>query len=304
MKYVITGATSFIGIQLCIYLLGKNHEVYAVCRKESPKIPNLPLHKDLHIVYADMCEYRRLIGQIQQAEVFINLAWEATTHEGREQKEAHWENVEYSLDALMVARQMRCQLFVEAGSQAEYGITKERQNDRTLCCPISEYGRAKMTIGKIASAYSWLTNIKYMHLRIFSTYGEYDRPYNFINTCVDKMLKNEPIDLTPCIQNWNFIYVKDAAKQIGLLTEYALQKDDFKVDIFQIASEDTRSLQYFVKEIKEIVESTSQLNFGALSSHQVVWLQPDIRKTKDAIGFISDYSFADGIKEIISYKIK
>lgn len=304
MKYIITGATSFIGLQLCNYLLGRNHEVYAVCRESSPKISYLPLHENIHIVYADMCEYRQLANQILHAEVFVNLAWDATTHEGREQKEAQWQNVEYSLDALMVARKIGCQLFVEAGSQAEYGITKEIQNDRTLCYPVTEYGRSKLTIGKMASEFSWLTNMKYLHLRIFSVYGEHDRPYTLINTCVEKMLKNEPIDLTPCMQNWNFGYVKDAAKQIGLLTEYALQKDDFKVDVFQIASEDTRSLQYFVKEIKEIIGSTSLLNFGALPSQQVVWLQPDIRKTKDAIGFISDYSFADGIKEIIKYKNK
>ena len=293
MKYIITGATSFIGVQLCEYLLGCSHDIVAVCRKGSRKVDLLPKKGNLSVVYADMKEYRLLPSEIKEADIFINLAWDATTHEGREQ------NVEYSLDAVMAARQMGCKLFAEAGSQAEYGITKERQNDRTLCYPVTEYGRAKLTLNNMASEYCLMTKMKYLHLRIFSTYGENDRPYTLISTCIEKMLKDEPIDLSSCKQNWNFLYVKDAAKQIGMLSEYAYNDEKYRYEIFPIGSEDTRSLQYFVKEIKEITGSKSQLNFGSVEPKYVVSLQPEMTKTKSAIGFISDYSFSDGIKEIL-----
>lgn len=302
MKYIITGATSFIGIELCQYLLARGHEVYAICRQGSEKAVILPKDANLHVVFFNMSDYRNLGQKVDQADIFVNLAWDATDHEGRDQKDAQISNVEYSIDAIIASCHIGCKLFIEAGSQAEYGITKERQSDRTLCYPLTEYGKAKYVIYSMASAYARMVGMKYIHLRIFSTYGANDKSWTLISTCFDKMLKNEPVDLSPCMQNWNFIYVKDTVKQISLLSEYAISKEDFKQEIFQIASEDTRCLRYFVEEMKEILKSSSELRFGAVQAQHIVSLQPDMTKTKSAIGFISDYSFADGIREILRTK--
>lgn len=300
MKYVITGATSFIGAELCSRLLSRGHEVVAICRNGSKKMQVLPHSEALHVVYADMSEYRNLDDIIDSADVFVNLAWDATSHEGRDQTEAQWQNVEHSLEALMAARQMGCKLFVEAGSQAEYGLTTSVQTEDSLCCPFSEYGKAKLAIKEMACSYTRLTGMKYLHLRIFSAYGEGDKPWTLIISVIDKMKKNEPIDLSPCTQSWNFVYVKDAVKQIVLLCDYAMKKDDFTQEIYHIASEDTRQLQDFVMEMKRRTGSDSQLNFGAVKPAHLVSLQPDINKTKSAIGFISDYTFAEGIENVIN----
>lgn len=300
MKYVVAGATSFLGLHLCDYLLGEGQEVFAICRQGSPKVAKLQKHKNLHIIYADMSEYRQLENQINQADVFVNLAWKATIHEGRDQKESQWQNVEYSFDALKAARHMGCKLFVEAGSQAEYGSTQECQTEQSECRPFSEYGKSKLAIKDMAFAYAKLTGMKYIHLRIFSTYGEGDKEWTMIISCLKKMLHNEPIDLSPCTQNWNFVYVKDAVKQIALLCDYALRKDNFTQEIYHVASEDTRPLKDFVMEMKRQAGSDSQLNFGAITPAHFVSLQPDMTKTKSAIGFISDYTFAEGIKNVIN----
>ena len=300
MKYVITGATSFLGVHLCDYLLDEGQEVFAICRQGSPKTSKLQQHKNLHIIYADMTEYRQLKNQINQADVFVNFAWNATIHEGRDQKESQWQNVEHSLDALIAARKMGCNLFVEAGSQAEYGSTQECQTEQSECRPFSEYGKSKLAIKDMAFAYAKLTGMKYIHLRIFSTYGEGDKPWTLVTSAIEKMKKNEEIDLTPCTQNWNFVYVKDAVKQIVLLCDFAFRRDDFTQEIYHVASEDTRPLKDFVMEMKRQAGSDSRLNFGAVTPAHFVSLQPDMTKTKSAIGFISDYKFAEGIKNVIN----
>lgn len=300
MKYIITGATSFIGSEVCKYLLDNRHEVVAVCREGSPGIANLPKEDGISIVYASMVEYRNLPDKITDADVFVNLAWAATGHEGRNLMEAQWKNVEHSIDALIAARLIGCKLFVEAGSQAEYGLTDEVQTPECETNPFSEYGKAKLAMKEIAFAYCRLTGMKYLHLRIFSTYGEKDKKWTLVSTCIDKMLKNEPVELSPCTQNWNFVYVKDAAKQIALLSKYAIEKDDYDQEIFHIASEDTRSLRDFVIEMKQLTGSKSELHFGAVHPERLVSLQPDMDKTKTAISFVSDYTFVDGIKNIIA----
>lgn len=299
MKYIVTEATSSLGIELCRYLVSNHQEVYAICDAGTNKSDALPKSELLHTIYLYKVEYSSLNDQISSADVFVNMGGlEITTGKDLSKGEL-MQTIDTNMDALMAARRIGCSLYVNTGSYEEYGITKEIQDERTLLFPISDFGRASMISGQIASEYCRFAGIKYLHLRLFSIFGNRDYPNSFIANCIKQMQKNEPIDLPSCAQNWNYIYLKDAVKQVGLLMDYAIKKSAFINESFQIASDDTRSLQYFIKELKQILCSSSELNFGSIETENVYSLQPDISKTKETIGFISDYTFEKGIREII-----
>ena len=297
--YIITGATSFIGKRLVHQLLSEGHNVVAVCRDANVARLKLGYSEKMTIVEAQMEQYDSLSEKIGEADVFIHLAWEGTGHNGRNMPEVQLFNIQYSLEALRQAVNMGCQLFIEAGSQAEYGVQQQTITETTPCSPFSEYGKAKLEICRHGFDFSEKFGIKYLHLRIFSLFGEDDHPWTLVMSSVCRMLKNEPIALSSCIQNWNFLYVADAVKQISLLSQYALQKVDFKHDIFNIASEDTRQLREFVEEMREITHSSSQLQYGVISQKNIVSLQPDVSKTRNAIHFISSEKFENIIRKII-----
>lgn len=301
MKYIVTDATSFLGIELCRYLVSNHQEVYAICDAGTNKSDILPKSELLHTIYLYKVDYSSLNDQILSADVFVNLGGSEITTGKDLSRDDYLQTIDSSMDALMAARRIGCGLYVNLGSYEEYGVTKEIQGERTLLFPISDYGRASVLSGQIASEYCRFADIKYLHLHLFSIYGGKDYPNSFIANCIIKMQKDEPIDLPPCIQNWNYIYLKDAIKQVGLLINYAIKKSDFISESFQIASDDTRSLQYYIKELKQILCSSSELNFGNIQEKKEYSLQPDISKTKNAIGFISDYTFEEGIKEIIKF---
>ena len=67
MKFVITGATSFIGLELIDYLLAHNHSVVAVCRQDSKGLSFIP--HEVEIVVSKMCDYGRLCDAIPKADV-------------------------------------------------------------------------------------------------------------------------------------------------------------------------------------------------------------------------------------------
>lgn len=299
MKFIITGATSFIGVELAHYALSMGDKVIAVCRKGSAGIPKLGEHPNLQIVFSELSEYANLRNQINKADVFINLAWEGTGHSGRDVTDIQKDNIAHSVEAIKVAADIGCSLFVEAGSQAEYGTVLEKISETTPCNPFSEYGKAKLAVKEQGSKVANALGMKYLHLRIFSLYGEEDHPWTLVMSSLKKMVNNEPIDLSPCTQNWNFLYVKDAVKQIYLLCQYALRNPNYKSEVFNIASKDTRVLKYFVMEMYCLSQSKSELNFGAITPANVVSLDPDTSKTEAATGFISDYVFKDIINNII-----
>lgn len=299
MKFIITGATSFIGVELTRYALSMGDEVIAVCRKGSAGIPKLGEHPNLKIVHSELSEYANLSGQIDKGQVFVNLAWEGTGHGGRNVSDIQQDNIAHSLEAIKVAAGIGCTLFVEAGSQAEYGTVLEKISETTPCNPFSEYGKAKLAVKEQGSKVANALGMKYLHLRIFSLYGEEDHPWTLVMSSLKKMVNNEPIDLSPCTQNWNFLYVKDAVKQIYLLCQYALRNPNYKSEVFNIASKDTRVLKDFVTEMYSLSQSKSALNYGAITPANVVSLDPDTSKTEAATGFISDYVFKDIINNII-----
>jgi len=297
MNFVITGATSFLGIELISYLLENGHSVVAVCRPNSEGLSFIPA--EVTRVLLDMSEYHTLSNYISSCDVFINLAWNGTGHDGRDSIVIQEENVKYSTAALEAAWEIGCKLFVEAGSQAEYGITEGLQSEDIDCMPISEYGKAKLQMKHIGFDFANRTGVKYMHLRIFSLIGENDHQWTLVMSAVSKMLKNDPIDLSQCSQTWNFLYVKDAVKQICGLCDYALNSNDFVHEVYNIASQDTRKLKDFVEEIKHITNSSSRLNYGAVIPKNTVSLNPQIDKQKKITNFVSDYNFEQVIKIII-----
>ena len=295
ITFVITGASSFIGLELTQFLLAKGNYVYAVIRSHTDSFPN---HPNLIVIYADMSQYYKLDNFIHKADIFINLAWAGTGHQERNACDLQQRNVNYSLSALKIAKRIGCDVFVESGSQAEYGSVLSPIDEETQCKPFSEYGKAKLKLKNEAFKLSKEIGIKYMHLRIFSLYGEHDHPWTLVMSSLDKMRHNTPINLSSCEQKWNFLHVEDAARQIYELCMYALNNKQFEHEVYNIASEDTRTLKTFVLSMKQLINSESQLNFGVYKPEFLVSLDPDVSKVKATINFIASHRFEDDIKNM------
>lgn len=301
MKYVITGGSSFIGVALTKLLIKEEHEVIVVSRRISKSNDNIP--QNVHVtavLYEDLFDIKSILNSITAADVFIHLAWSGTSHEGRHDAKLQNDNIKYSLEAVDVAQKLGCRLFLDAGSQAEYGYVKDIITEETECHPDNEYGRAKLKFGELASKKCQLAKIKFIHLRIMSIYGVTDHLWTLVMSSIKKMLDNEPLNLSSCEQLWNFVCIEDAVRQIYLLCCYALRTPSFQSEIYHIGSNDTRKLRSFVDEMYHLTKSKSKLEFGKYVPANVVSLNPSMNKTEQATGgFISDYTFHDVIIKII-----
>lgn len=295
MKIVITGATGFIGLEFTKLVLECGHKAIAVCREGSKSIGMLPKDPALTLVYCSMQDYLDLSSKIKNADLFVNFAWDGTSVNDRSDESIQKQNVEATQNAIRMAHRIGCKLFVEAGSQAEYGVVNGIITENTPCHPFSEYGKAKLAIKEAGFKLSKELGIKYLHLRIFSVFGENDHPHTLFMNAMSKMRVNASLDLSPCVQKWNFLYVRDAVKQILFLCEKAFGDEGFTHEVFNVASRDTRILSEFVERIKLLLHSTSQLHYGMVVPEYLVTLDPDITKLQKYIGFVSDYTFDEAI---------
>lgn len=297
MIIFITGASSFVGVELCRYLCDNGHQVIAMTRKENERLNAIAQDGRLQVFRSDM---QNLVEKAKgvKADVFIHLAWAGTSHEDRNNPVIHEENVRLSLEYVRLAQRMGCQLYVDAGSQAEYGIVPGVITEETPCNPFSAYGKAKLKMYEESKVLTEQLGLKYIHLRILSVYGENDHPNTLIMSSLRKLKANEPIEMRSGGQKWNYVYVKDAARQIGELALHAMADDAFKCEVYNIASNDTRKLNEFVKAMRKICGSKSELHFGGYDPEKDVNLDPDMRKTESVVKSLAQAYFAKVIKDM------
>lgn len=297
MIFFITGASSFIGVELCRYLSDNGHQVIAMSRKENEHLNAIAQDGHLQVLHADMQNLMERTKDIK-ANVFVHLAWAGALLGQRDNQELQEWNIRFSLDCVKLAKQMECQLYIDAGSQAEYGIVPGVITEETPCNPVSAYGKAKLQMYHETRELTQQLGLKYIHLRILSVYGENDHPSTLIISSLKKLKNNEPIEMRSGGQKWNYVYVKDAARQIGELALHALHADAFKCEVYNIASEDTRKLGDFIKAMKIITGSSSELMFGGYDKEKDVNLNPNVSKLTQIINPLIQFHFEDIISRM------
>lgn len=317
MKVIVTGATSFIGAVTVGRLLMAGHQVCAVVRPGSRNLGHLweCVPEDgknrLQVVPLDM-EWieelgRRLMpergglckaGQCEAGEMavwdcWIQIGWDGAGSDNRMRRDVQQANVRNSLAAVRAASELGCRRFLFTGSQAEYGIHRVAITEETPCDPVSEYGKAKVDFANLAKELCKSRKMEYIHTRIFSVYGPGDHPWSLVNTCLSTWQQGGHMELGECTQQWNFLYIEDAAEAIiRLLTEG-------KPGVYNIAGDDTRVLREFIEEMYRLCGSRGSYAYGIRkpNAEGPASLIPDITKLKAETGWRPATSFTEGIYE-------
>ena len=169
------------------------------------------------------------------------------------------------------------------------------------CHPQVAYGRAKLEFGKQARRICADADMKYIHTRIFSVYGIDDHPWSLIYTAVNKMLKNEPMDLSSCAQLWNFMDVRDMADLFLTFMQGINKIPPDDNGIYNVATDDIRPLREFVEAIYRITGSRSELRFGAFqqAEESALSILPSMEKVERTFGWKQRISFEEGIRHMI-----
>lgn len=293
---VITGATSFIGLNLLNHLLN-DYKIIAVIRPNGKKFEKLPVNVNLSVMELNLEEYDKLSLSItENIYGFIHLAWNGTRGTDRRNIEMQKLNYKFSISALHSAAKLNAKIFMSAGSQAEYGLQNNIITENTVPKPVTAYGKSKLKFYEYGIEFCKNNNIKFVEPRFFSLYGAGDYKGTLIMSMLAKMLKNEPCDLTDCTQKWNFLNIKDAVAGMKIL----LENEQVESGAYNFASNDTRELKSFLLEMKNITNSKSKLNFGAIPHNDSgkYGINPDISKLLNT-GWQPKINFEDGIREIL-----
>ena len=295
MNIFVTGGNGFLGYNTVLRLLGDGHQVYALVRKQENILSQIR-NKNLLLIQGSLENLACV--DLPDVDVCVHFAWMGVNRQGVNCPDLQQQNVINTLNLLEFLKIHHCRLLIDAGSRQEYTPIEGIITEDSPCAPITEYGKRKL------EAYHTILSkindkMKYIHLRIFSVYGNGDHPWSLINTCIEGMLDNKPIKLGTCRHFWSFLYIDDFT---GIISAIVSHINEIKSnEVYNVASGFIQPLRYFVNTIKIITKSDSELQFGTFTENKesVFSLIPDVSKLNTDFGWYEKVSFERGIKKLI-----
>ena len=296
-RAILTGATGAVGSALIKELIKNNIEVLVLCRENSVRNCNIPIHPLVTKEYCDLSELNLVANKTgKDWDVFFHFAWLGTTGVARNDMYLQNQNVRYALDAVAVAKRFSCHTFIGAGSQAEYGRVEGLLTPETPAFPEMGYGIGKLCAGQMTREYAHQLGMKHIWTRILSIYGPNDGAQSMVMSTIAKLKKGEVPQFTKGEQMWDYLYSGDAAVAFRLLGE---RGHDGKV--YVLGSGKARPLSEYIKEIRDAVKPNAEIALGAIpyGEKQVMHLQADISELEKDTGWNPKTSFESGIKTIV-----
>jgi nucleoside-diphosphate-sugar epimerase len=257
-KFLITGATGFVGSQVLKNLLANNKDVYAVVRKTKKnllkkKYPNLNL-----IVTNDLFDensewWRKKCKDIH---TIIHIAWYAEPGKYlNSSKNIHC--LKGSLSMAQGAIQAGVKKFVGIGTCFEYDLSLGKLSVNSLLKPTSIYSAAKLSLYTALSQLFIDNSIKFTWCRLFYLYGEGEDDRRLVAYLHKQLKKGKAVELSSGKQIRDFLNVSEVGKII-----YTIALGN-KQGPINICSGIPITVRQMAENIADIYNKRNLLKFGA-----------------------------------------
>lgn len=168
-------------------------------------------------------------------------------------------------------------LFIQLGSSEEYGSEESPFKEENREAPNSPYALIKQLTTN--TALMLYRNYKFptMVVRPGNLFGPGQNENKFIPYIIKQLHENKPLNVSPCEQKRDFIYVEDFVNYIHeILKHYKYTVGQ----IINVSSGTSISLREIIEFYKHYLKSSSIINYGALPyrENEAMDLRCDISK--------------------------
>ncbi len=228
MKYLVTGAAGFIGMNVSLALLERGDSVvgfdnlnpyYSVELKHS-RLNRLVAKSGFHFEEGDLADRERLptLFAREKFDAVINLAAQAGVRYSLTNPHAYVDsNLVGFVNVLEACRHHEVKHLTYASSSSVYGANTEMPFSvhHNVDHPLSLYAATKKANELMAHTYSHLYRLPTTGLRFFTVYGPWGRPDMALWLFTKAILAGEPIDIFNNGQmRRDFTYIDDIVQGI------------------------------------------------------------------------------------------
>lgn len=295
---MVTGASGFVGAEVCRKLIEEGYDVVAVVSPFSKPTRLKSIQKKLLIINANLADEKNVhkIFEKYKPQIVLHLA----TH-GVYRYQQDDENRIVIDNFLMMNHLLRYSVefgiykFINTGSVFEYGTRKGKVNgtDVDLADILDKYSAIKMATTALANSYA--DNLKVLTLRLFTVYGPEEDGSRFIKSTIKSAISNMSIRIAPGVVR-DFVYVEDVARAYVNSVKSNFESGE----IINIGFGVKRDLYAVAKMIKKVTKSKSEIIIDSLrkkNKDSFVWA--DISKARKILNWSPKFSMLQGIKKIL-----
>lgn len=245
-KAIVTGATGFVGSNLCRRLLEENWKVSTITR-ESSNYSNLEDILESINVYVYSDNILSLINYFnkEDADVVFHLASLFIAEHKSYQIDALVEsNLRFGVHILEAMKESNTKLMINTGTSWQHYYTDEYN-------PVDLYAATKESFKKIIKYYIEAEGIRAITLKLFDTYGETDKRPKLINLLNQFANDQKELKMSPGEQVLDLVHVNDVANAFLKAYDYLKKRDDVKYDEFGVGSGNEIKLIDLIKTFEQ-----------------------------------------------------
>ncbi len=298
MEAIVTGANGFVGSNVVKKLLRENIEVLAISR--SFECSRLGEHERLRKIEMDVKDVGRLadIAAKGEYELFYHFAWNGSAGALRCDEHIQTENALQTVECLKEASKLGCKKFICAGSIMEYEVNEAVYAQNTRPGLAYVYGAGKVLAHELCKPIANSLGIELVWGYITNAYGVGEKSPRFINTTLRKIMNHERLEFTSGTQNYDFVYIDDAAEAFYLLGIHGKANKGY-----MIGSGKARPLREFITEMCDANAGGNKPLFGNVpfTGVNIPLNVYSINDIVDDCGFEPKTSFAAGTKKTLDW---
>jgi nucleoside-diphosphate-sugar epimerase len=298
MNILITGATGFIGSNICFNLLENQHNVYGICRDKSNFEKCAKFKDRVNWINSDKENWQDLIKEVH-FELLIHSAWAGVSALERNDWDIQIANFRFSKLIFDFALENNIKKIISFGSQAEYGIFDHKVSEDFVPYPVDAYGAIKLMtlyyLRNLAKAHS----AQWYWLRVFSLIGQNENRDWLLPKVVNNLLNNQSISLTKGEQFYDYMHMDDFLLRMNLIINSSANFSG----VYNLCSGRSVQIRELIISIaKELKVSESLLNFGAIPyrENQNMFMVGSSNKFDKTFGTLSIEPLEETIMKIIS----
>jgi nucleoside-diphosphate-sugar epimerase len=296
-RFLITGATGFIGSNLCRYLVSHNCETHILIRKEARLWRIKDLVKQIHVHYSDLSDQQqlaKLLNKIQPT-VIYHLAAYGAYPEQTDRNLINQTNYFGTLNLLQASLNIPYELFVNTGSSSEYGFKHKPMSETDLTEPNSDYAVSKVAATLLCAHFAQQEKKPVVTLRPFSVYGPYEEPNRLVPNLMKALYLQKSIDLVSPQTARDFIFIDDVVNLYLAINKLAKNSGKY----FNLGTGKQSTIKNMVQLTQQVSRKKLTCNWNnmpARSWDTNNWVA-NMSQTTELLNWQPKYSLAQGLKK-------
>ena len=260
MKILLTGATGFIGSHIAKGLLDQGYLVFALHRTTSSFEKCISFKEKINWINIDTPNWKEQIKALNLDQL-IHVAWGGIEAAARNNWNIQIRNFALSKEFFDLAIECGIKKIIAFGSQAEYGNYGYPVDETTVPMPNDAYGAIKTLASHYLRNLCENTTIEWYWIRVFSVFGEGENSGWLIPSVISKLLKGEPVQLTSCEQQYNYLYIQDFLSQFFSVVNCTENYSG----IYNLCNSESISLRDLLLQTANLMDIPQKLlRFGAI----------------------------------------